>query len=461
MEDLFLGIDIGTTAIKVGVIAAGEFVYQQALPVQTFYGEKGAKYQSAQELLTEIKQGINSIPVDLRSKIKTVSFSAPMHSCWPVTTGQKSDQIFIWSDTQAQEVISDYQGISQAQDFYLKTGTPIHPMSPFAKIKCFRESSQYAATTKWYGIKELVLQAFTGIARIDLATASATGLLNIHSLQWDTEILTELAIDVDQLAELVDTTAQFTIVPKLAAELGLSEEVVVVAGASDGCLAALAGYQTTGIANSLTIGTSAAVRKVSPTIELDSVQQNFCYYLQADQYVIGAPSNNGGNVIAWASQQFAQSAEKFHAEIPAILAQSPVGANGVKFMPFLNGERAPYWDADKTAGFTNITVKNTRADLIRSVIEGMLLNLHQLTDLVAVRNRISISGGVFHSLVLQQLTADILGLDCWLSDANEPIAGLYILLTGQPLHATVATREIKFNPQVHQQYQKLYAHYFD
>lgn len=461
MKDLFLGIDIGTTAIKIGVIASGAFVNQQTLPLQTFYGDNGAKYQSAQELLAQIKQGITNIPLDLRQLITTISFSAPMHSCWPVTPGQANDQIFIWADTQAQATIRDFQQSDQAKDFYLKTGTPIHPMSPFAKIKHFHEQTQYTTSTKWYGIKELVLQAFTGVARIDLATASATGLLNLSTCQWDREILTALAIDEDQLAELVDTTARFSLVPSLASQLALPLNATVVAGASDGCLAAFAGYQTTGIANSLTIGTSAAVRKVSSVTALDSIHQNFCYYLSADQYVIGAPSNNGGNVIAWASEKFAQHASEFHAEIPTILQQSPIGANGVRFMPFLNGERAPYWDANKQAEFKNMTIKTTRADLIRSVFEGMLLNLHQLTDLVGVNGPITISGGVFQSTALQQLTADILGLDCWLSAANEPIAGLYMLITGQQLQTTITTQKIKFNPQVHQQYQQYYQHYFD
>ncbi|WP_125607827.1 gluconokinase [Lapidilactobacillus bayanensis] len=461
MEDLFLGIDIGTTAIKFGVIAAGEFIYQQALPIQTFYGDHGAKYQSARELLTQIKLGIQKIPANLRAAIKLLSFSAPMHSCRPIVPGQVNDRIYIWSDTQAQQTIAAYQQTTQAQEVYLKTGTPIHPMSPFAKIKHFKDQDQYSIATKWYGIKELVLQTFTGVARIDLATASATGLLNIHSLQWDQEILTDLGIDEQALAELVATTAEFAIVPELATELNLAQDVTVVAGASDGCLAALAGFKTTGIANSLTIGTSAAVRKVSAKIELDPARQNFCYYLQPDHYIIGAPSNNGGNVIAWASQQFAQDATEFHAELPAILRASSVGANGVRFMPFLNGERAPYWDADKKASFQNIRADHTRADLIRSVIEGMLLNIHQLTDLVGVQAQISISGGVFHSPVLQQLTADILGLDCWLSAANEPIAGLYILITGQQLRTTTRLTAIKFDVQTHQRYQQIYQDYFE
>ncbi len=73
----------------------------------------------------------------------------------------------------------------------------------------------------------------------------------------------------------------------MAQRCGLKPEVEVMCGASDGCLAAYAGYISTGIRNSLTIGTSAAVRKVSETTVFDDQKQNFCYYLQDDLYVVG------------------------------------------------------------------------------------------------------------------------------------------------------------------------------
>ncbi|MFD1465299.1 gluconokinase [Lapidilactobacillus mulanensis] len=462
MQDAFLGIDIGTTAIKFGVMSADKLAYQQSRDIRTYTGENGAEYQSAQEIITTTVRGIQAIPATIRQQISQLSFSAPMHSCWPIAPDTtENDQIFIWSDDQAQDLISQFKNTPSAREFYLKTGTPIHPMSPFAKIKYSQSISKYPAQTKWWGIKELVLQYFTGQARIDYATASATGLLNLRQLDWDAEILADLKIQLEDLAELVDCTDDFKLLEKVATELGLSDQVRVYAGASDGCLAAYAGYVATGIPNSLSIGTSAAARQVSETIRLDPDRQNFCYYLQPGQYIVGAPSNNGGNVLAWASNQLAANKTAFFDELPELLAQSPVGANGVCFMPFLNGERAPYWDATKKAAFKELTAATTRADLVRAIVEGTLLNIRALAEMVGVKTQLTLSGGFFKTPELQQLTADILGIDCCLSAANEPIAGLYALIRQSAPHNEATMAKICYDESSHQQYDQIYQGYFD
>lgn len=462
MQEVFLGIDIGTTAIKFGVFREGRLMIQRSATLKTFSGENGARYQSAQEILAKIRATIRQLPDETRRQVTSLSVSAPMHSCWPITSdSDTSDAIFIWSDRQAQDLMTTFKQSEAATTAYLKTGTPIHPMSPYAKIKYFRHVHRYATVKKWWGIKELVLRELTGHARIDDATASATGLFNLRSHQWDPEILEELQISPDQLGEIVACTDVFPILPAIAAQLGLDQHVKIYAGASDGCLAAYAGNFSTGIANSLTIGTSAAVRQVSSAIKLDPKRENFCYYLQPGQYVVGAPSNNGGNVLAWASQQFARSTDDFFERLPQWLADSPIGANGVRFMPFLNGERAPYWDATKKAAFKNMTAATSQADLVRSVIEGTLLNIRALVEMVGATEQITLSGGFFKSQVLRELTVDIIGLDGYISAANEPIAGLYDLIYPEQRQKIAAKEKVAFQPAVHQQYVQLARHYFD
>lgn len=94
---VFLGIDIGTTAIKLGVIQENSLLYTGDLPLQT-YGDDRIKYQDGNELLGILQAGILAIPVNLRQKITTLSFSTAMHSLMP-DDGRR--QIFLWSDLQA------------------------------------------------------------------------------------------------------------------------------------------------------------------------------------------------------------------------------------------------------------------------------------------------------------------------------------------------------------------------
>ena len=129
------------------------------------------------------------------------------------------------------------------------------------------------------------------------------------------------------------------------------------------------GDVSTGIKNSLTIGTSAAVRKVTDQPVFDQ-RQNFCYYLKEGQYVIGAPSNNGGASLLGSKETLAQDPDTFYESLPRIIEETTIGSHGLRFFPFINGERAPYWTSDIKASYHGLTIQHTRTDMIRGAIEG-------------------------------------------------------------------------------------------
>lgn len=452
----FLGIDVGTTAIKLGVIAENQLLYQATINLKT-YVEGPVKYQQSSELEQAFVQGIQAIPAEVRQQVELISFSTAMHSVMPVVDGVNG-KIFIWSDEQASQVIEEFKHTDLAKHFYQKTGTPIHPMSPFAKILYFGQQKSYPKNVQWWGIKELLMDYFTGKARVDYSIASATGLFNLKTQQWDSEILAYLEVAPKQLAELTDTTTAFPIDSGAAASLGLSTEAQVIAGASDGCLTAYASFYRTGNTSSLTIGTSTAVRNLTEQPHFDVEKQNFCYYLDRERYVIGAPSNNGGCVLAWASQAIGEP-ETFYQQLPATLAASPLGAKGLRFFPYLNGERAPFWSSNKKAEFKHLTVEHTKDDLIRGVVEGMLMNVRILTGMVGARGALSVSGGFFQTDTLTQMTADLLGLPCMYAEENEPLFGLYYLIQ-QPERIVEAGNTFTPDAVRAEQYRELAANYF-
>ncbi|NBK09800.1 gluconokinase [Enterococcus asini] len=452
---MFLGIDIGTTAIKLGVVQENELLYTSDLPLKT-YGDDRIKFQKGDELLAALTAGILAIPAWMRQQIAIISFSTAMHSLMP-DDGKK--QIFLWSDLQAASAIDRFKQTNLAIRFYEISGTPIHAMSPFAKLLYFQETKQYPAEIHWYGIKELVMQHFTGKPFIDYATASATGLFDLREKQWSKEILNYLGIKATQLAPLADTTQTFEMLPEIRTLFDFSHEIQVVIGASDGTLAAYASYYSTGRTASLTIGTSAAVRQITKKIQLDQKKQNFCYYLKEDLLVSGAPSNNGGIVLAWAAEQVSADPAVFYETLPDLLTDTTPGANNLRFWPYLNGERAPYWSNEIKGGFYDLTLQHTRADMVRSVIEGMLLNIRQLVELVAEGEELSVSGGFFQTAALGKLAADIFGTPCYYAPQNEPIFGLYYLLE-QPEQRIEENQAFLPDPVERDTYKQIASNYF-
>ncbi|MHC5247759.1 gluconokinase [Enterococcus sp. LJL90] len=457
-QTLFLSIDIGTTAIKFGLIDNSQLVWE-TLQLSKTYQVGAARFQKRSELYQELKAGIAAIPDELRQRIKTIGFSVAMHSLFPYEN-DSSENIFLWSDAQAKETIKEFKSSDTARQFYLKTGTPIHPMTPFAKIMYFNEQGTYPQNMSWYGLKECLMQLFTGQWRLDLATASATGLLNLNSLSWDAEILDFLNLTEKQLAPLTDTTELFPILAETANDFSLPTDCQIMIGASDGSLATYAGFKTSGIPNSLTIGTSAALRKLRTSPRLDPIRQNFCYYLHHELYVTGAPSNNGGNVLAWASDILFEETAHFYQGLPTALAASPIGAKGLRFAPYLNGERAPLWDMDQTAGFQKITSQHRKADFVRAVTEGVLMNIRTLQESLGEMIEITVNGGFFQTTELSQMTADVLGATCYLTEKNEPIFGLYYLHQTEDLTPEVQENYFVPDETRHQEYEKLFANYF-
>lgn len=456
-----LGFDIGTTAIKMSVIQQGESLYSASRELTTDSRPDGARFQHSGEVIDLVTQLMQELPVAVKATVEMISFSVAMHSLMPVTADGKHDEIFLWSDSQAELTIKAFRETELAEAFYLRSGTPLHPMSPFAKLLYFKEQQRYPETSKWWGLKELLMAHFTGDAVVDLSSASATGLLNIKTLTWDEEILTYVGITAAQLAPIVLPTEVYPLKPDLAAELGFSPEVQVAPGATDGCLAAYAGWQTNGSRNSLTIGTSAAVRVIGESPILNVDKMNFSYLLAPGLFVSGAPSNNGGIVLQWASQTLAQDPVTFYQELPLAVAESPIGAGGLHFYPFLNGERAPYWTTDLSGGFEGLTITTKRTDLLRSLLEGILFNLRTLTESVGITDLLTLNGGFFANDALIQMTVDVLGIDCAVSQENEPIFGLYYLLAGPQATPVADLPVVKVDQEKHASYTAVFNDYFE
>ena len=162
--------------------------------------------------------------------------------------------LLTWADDHAAEQATRLRDPALTR----RTGTPMHPMSPLAKLVWWRETdpATFAAVRCWVGVKELVLHALTGELLTDHGTASGTGLRNLDTGAWDAEALALAGLSQERLPRLVDGTQT---VP-LTAQLGLPAGTPVVVGGADGPLAnlGLGAIRPGDVACS--IGTSGAVR---------------------------------------------------------------------------------------------------------------------------------------------------------------------------------------------------------
>lgn len=423
-----IGIDIGTTSTK--AVLYDERNNILAVANEGYPTLRPAPDQSEQDpkaIFAACKQAIKQLTAQIEenSKVQFLSFSSAMHAFMAVDkNGEPLTNMWLWSDNRAQRQIEKFKQ-TDWHSFYQKTGTPIHPMSPFAKLLWLREESAiFQMAHKFIGIKEYLFYQMTGKYVVDYSIASATGLFNIHQLEWDPEILTYLNLDPGKLSEAVEVTTAYSFADnELAWELGLTENTQLIIGASDGCLANLGTGANEKGDVALTIGTSGALRMTLEKPYLDPQGRTFCYYLSPDRWVVGGAVNNGGNVMEWLNTILYEEHNRIYPEIPKALMATLPGAQGLLFIPYLNGERAPLWDGSARGTFHGLSAYHNKQHLIRATLEGILYNLKEVLNILEEIGgktiAIKASGGFLSSVEWTQMATDILGYPLAISQSQE------------------------------------------
>jgi gluconokinase len=448
-----LGIDIGTTNVKALVmdLHTGATLAHASAPLTTLNPEPGhaeqepeAVWKALRGVLAEVMQEAKQADIE----VDAVCFSTAMHSLLAVdATGKPITNAILWADNRAEKQADDLRGslAEQGRAIYQRTGTPIHPMIPLCKLAWFGEHQPriLRRAAKWISLKEYVWHKLTGHYQIDYSIATATGLLDPATKTWYGPALDYAGIRFDQLSELQPTTYCHLYNPEQfgVAQTALPAGVSLLIGASDGCLANLgAGAIGAGI-TTLTIGTSGAIRRTVNKPLRDPDGRLFCYYLTEQwdarhgrnlpYYVVGGPTNNGGNVLEWLSEQL--SPGQSPVDVLAEAATAPPTADGLLFLPYLQGERAPLWNAHARGAYLNVDWRHGRAHFLRAALEGVLFNLmlidRRLANLCGPTRVIHANGGFAQSDFWVQLLADISGVPVRLNASNESGAIGAMLLT--------------------------------
>lgn len=468
-----IGVDIGTTSTK--AVLYGENLEKLAsanVGYRTFHDQPGYSEQEPMEILqafTEaLKEVLKSIGVR-RGEVSLISFSSAMHALILVDReGHPITRSVIWSDNRSVKEVEEFKLKEDWLKHYRNTGTPIHSMSPFFKLKWFGNHTDLLEKThKAIGIKEFIIFHLTGQYVVDFSVASATGLFNIHDLRWDEEALAYLGISEEMLSQPKDGTTRIKLRHEgFLKETGLPRSLDLMIGASDGCLANLGSGAMGEGETTLTIGTSGAVRMTVNEPKLDEEGRTFCYYLKKDSWVIGGAVNNGGNILSWFDGIFYESKGQVYDDLALNISKIPMGSDGLLFIPYLYGERAPHWDGRLSASYFGMSAYHEKAHFVRATIEGILFNLKEvlmrLESIGGKTRTLTASGGFLKSEAWSGLLAEIFGLTIHAKD-SEDSSCLGAVLLDEPLVSLTDVRDeadpVTFDPQNSEEYQAYFKKY--
>lgn len=440
--EFIIGVDLGTTSTKVVLFDLEGQVHGYANKLYPLYQDiPDMAEEDPEEIFQAVLEGVREVVQKTdaaRDTIRAVSFSSAMHSLIALDKDyQPLTRVLTWADNRAEQYATDLKTNGIGQAIYAKTGTPIHPMAPLAKLLWLKaeKTTIYQAAAHYMGIKEYVFYRLLGVNKVDYSIASAMGIFNIFNLDWDEQALAITGLKREQLPTPVAPTDYVTgLKPEYAQFMQLAADVPFVFGASDGTLSNLGVNAIKPGVVAVTIGTSGAVRVVTDKPVIDPKGRTFTYYLDQNMWVVGGPVNNGGVVFRWARDNMFD-AEKSTAKLLGmdaydlltdIAAKVPAGADGLIFHPYLGGERAPIWDANARGSFFGLTQKHTRAHMLRAVLEGIVYNLYSVTlaleEVVGKPTAIQATGGFARSALWRQMLADVFEQPVTIPDSFESSA---------------------------------------
>jgi gluconokinase len=368
-----------------------------------------------------------------KENLGAVCFSAAMHSLMAINiNGKPLTSLLTWADTRSRRYAALLKDTEAGKRIYLDSGTAVHPMSPLCKIAWIRNElpEVFAGTYKFISIKEFIFYKLFGQFKVDYSVASATGLFNNFTLKWNEESLSFAGIDENYLSEPVPVThAETALLPEYVQRFNLNRQLTFYIGASDGCLAILGSGATRPDEAGLTIGTSGAIRKLSAEPLQDKQGRLFNYLLTENLFMSGGGTNNGGIVLKWFAENILDktfASDEAFSWFMQTAAQSPAGSRSLIFLPYVNGERSPVWDADARGVFMGVSSLHGKQDMMRAVLEGICFSLYQILQAMETNgpaiNTVYASGGFINSDLWLQMLADILNKKVIVSHAADASA---------------------------------------
>lgn len=467
-----LGIDIGTTATK-GIIyqTDGQVFSTHSRANQLIRGPQGQAEQNPEAIYQGLVQLIQEVSTSLKSedRIDAVAFSCQMHSL--ILLDQAYSLLtpsITWADTRAKAVAEAIKDSEVGQRFMATSGTPIHPMSWLAKVSYFQkeEAEVMAQTAHLMGIKDYLFYRLFGVNAIDISSATGTGLVNLQHGRWDQDILDYLDISQSLLPEIKDSLDYMQGIPAILQGLNaLTAETRFLFGAGDGPMANLGIGKMADKAAVITIGTSSAVRLLSQDLQVEESGSLFTYAVKKGLWVIGGPSNSGGNILEWLHKTFyqGQALEAIFQDIQA----TPIGADKLCFLPYLGGERAPLWDSEIRGSFHNLSFTHQKAHFARACMEGLFYNIRMILESIEEHypvDTLYVSGGLFQTQLFSEFLADITGKTIIQSDEKEVGCRAAFILSKEALGQSYTSQrqEQAYHPNAenHRLYTKAYEEHF-
>lgn len=424
MTDVVIGVDIGTSGCKtIAVDAAGTVVASVVTDYPLYADRPGWSEQDPADWWRAACEGISTVARRVGgSNVCAIGLSGQMHGLVALDAdGHVLRRAILWNDQrcagECDEVTEAVGGLGRLVSL---TDNRMLPGFTGGKVRWFRdhEPELYARMARLSLPKDYLRFRLTGLFVTDESDASGTGFFDPRERAWVAEVVEACGLDTSMLPDVVPSTAQTgTVLPEVAAALGLPEGVPVFGGGGDAVI------QTTSMGIvapgdvGITLGTAGIVATASSfcpenthaRVQVSAGNAPGTWHVMGVSLAAAGAFQWLGEVVS----TFAGLERPDFDALTALASRAPVGSGGLFFVPYLSGERSPHVAPDATASFLGLRRDHGAEHIARAVVEGAILNLRrilaELEDMQIPCNRIIASGGASRSPLWLSVLADVCG----------------------------------------------------
>lgn len=401
MSKLYLAIDIGTTNVKIALFDINGNMSDFFQERQVGKNMNGNSEINPKLWWNSFKEIINRVPENKRKRIHSLSITGQGPTIIGIReNGEVSLNAITWLDSRGEEY----------QTKLIKKGLDPQFASVISKLQCVKDNVGY----KNYLIQPADYIAFKLTGRIINMSFKQFGYLPWNKDLIEKEELNEHFV----VPELVESSKTVGPIRKtVAEELSLPNNIKVVSGSPDFA----AGLVGTGTVRKGFLcdrgGTSQGVTLCSD-IKKDIKGLITTPYFLNDLWKISGIMKTSGRALDWFTE------EVLHTQIKDLRnLESVKRPTGIIFLPYLSGERSPYWNPDAKGIFFGLNLDSNREDIFISIMEGISFSIRDIIERMEESklkiNKIRMTGGQTQSEVFNQLKADVLGRELELPDISE------------------------------------------
>lgn len=428
MPRYILSHDLGTSGNKASLFSdAGTLIASFTQEYATVYPEVGWAEQNPGDwwsaVCTATRQVLEGVE---KSQIAAVAVTGQMMGTAAVGyDGGLVGNSIIWSDGRAERECSLLVERLGADRYYSITGQPPSAAYSLPKFMWLKENrpEQYLRTYRYIQSKDYINYLLTGVICTDDTDAAYTLAYDIRNRCWSEDILEASGIDKEKMPEVRSSSDIIGRVTAQAAKAcGIPEGIPVVTGAGDGSSAHLGAGCIAPGDSYICLGSSTWIVAQTERLIFDrSGRMQAEPHVLDGQYCFLGTMQTGGLAHSWGRENLACRPLDY-GEIDRLAGASSPGAGGMLFLPYLMGERSPWYDLQARASFLGINLHSRYEDFYRAIMEGVAMNLNIMMNVIKEHldiTEITVIGGGAKSRVWMQILADVCGVDIAVPENTE------------------------------------------